>query len=136
MRRMKTALLPLALLLPIAALAADDDTSKPQWGKTEQSAAKLRTQVDGMNTYYDPEALKKDGDVYFVRVYNSYDPQVKETGTDYAINCATQEIATASGGQWGKPQRILGGEAMYAFGKKLCDWGPGWFSKAIKAVTD
>lgn len=125
----------LTLLLPVTAFAADE-APKLQWGKTEETATKMRTQLEGASTYYEPEAVKKDGSVVYVRVYNNYDPRTKEAGTDYAINCETQEMASASGGKWGAPARILGGEAMFAFAKKQCDWGPGWFTKAYKAVVE
>ncbi len=120
----------LAFALPTAGLCED----KIPWGDSA-GTKKLRTQVDGMKTFYDPEAVKKDGGAVYFKMYSAADPAAKDEGVDYAINCKTQEVAMKAG-EWKKPERVLPGEQLYPIAKKLCEWGPGFFERAKKGLFD
>lgn len=92
----------------------------------------MRTQVDGMKTFYEPDAVKKEGEVLSFKMYPSYDPMSKVAGTEYSINCKTQEISIRQkSGEWDKPFRVLAGEQLYPIAKKMCDWGPGFWKKLM-----
>ena len=92
----------------------------------------MRTPVDGMKTYYEPDGVKKNGEILSFTMYSSANPAVKGEETEYTINCATQEISTKQGkSERTQPYRVLAGEQQYPIGKKLCDWGPGFWKKLM-----
>ena len=122
----------LAFILLAAALPASahgDD--KPQWGV---AAKTLRVPVDGMKTFYDPEAVKKDEEVVYFRMYSTRDPATREEGVEYSINCKTEEFSSKAG-EWRKPVRVFPGEQMYPIGKKLCGWGSG-IGTSLRKIFD
>jgi hypothetical protein len=131
--------LAFTLLAPVPGLCQNEI----KWGAPKEAAKEgvkpMRTPMEGMKTYYEPEAVKKDGGIVYFKMFNSYDPADKEAGVSYAVNCSTQEISSATGEgasvKWNAPERVLAGESMYAFGKKMCGWGPGFGSK-IKSLFD
>lgn len=104
---------------------------KGPWNETTRQ---YRTPVDGMKTFYEPEAVTKDGDAVYFRMYSSHDPATREEGVEYSINCNTQEF-TSKAGEWKPPTRVLPGERMYPIAKKLCEWGSG-FGSGIKKLFD
>jgi len=103
----------------------------PRWG---EAAKPMRTPVEGMKTFYEPEAVKKDEEVVYFRMYTTRDPATREEGVEYSINCKTEEFSSKAG-EWKKPVRILPGEQMYPMGKKLCDWGSG-IGTTLKKIFD
>lgn len=122
----------LALFLLAASLPAIGHCDgKPQWGETAKT---MRTPVDGMKTFYDPEAVKKDDEVVSFRMYATRDPAAREEGIEYSINCKTEEFSSKAG-EWKKPVRVLPGEQMYPIGKKLCGWGSG-IGTTLKKIFD
>jgi len=96
----------------------------PKWGKSDEAEKHARMPVDGMKTYYDPASVRKDDDVVLVKMFNSYDLTIKDEGVSYTFNCTTQEFSSRIGekGKWEQPIRILPGEQLYPFAKKLCLW--------------
>ena len=83
-----------------------------------------------MKTFYEPDTVKKEGEIFFLKMYPSHDPMSKVAGTEYSINCATQEIGIKQqSGEWDQPFRVLAGEQLYPIAKKLCKWGPGFWKK-------
>lgn len=115
------ALLALSLAVPGFCQSAAPPEAKP-----------ARTQVDGMKTFYEPDAVKKEGEVLSFRMYPSHDPLSKVAGTEYSINCKTQEISIRQkSGEWDQPLRVLAGEQLYPIAKKLCGWGPGFWNKLM-----
>lgn len=131
-------LLGLALMSPV--LGFCQDASKAPWGKsTEEIVKTQRLQVESGRGYYEPDALKKEGDLITFKVFKSFDPSAKDVGVSYAINCASEEISSAMGdgpnAQWKTPVRMLAGEPFYSFAKKQCGWGPG-FGSRVKSLFD
>jgi hypothetical protein len=126
------------LILPVAGFC--QDAPKVQWGKsTEEVAKSQRVQVESGRGYYEPDALKKEGDTISFRVFKSFDSSLKDAGVNYLINCSSQEISSAVGegpsAQWKTPVRMLAGEPFYTFAKNQCGWGPGFGAK-IKSFFD
>lgn len=121
----------LLLLLAIALPSAGHCDGKAPWG---EAAKQYRPPVDGMKTFYEPEAVTKDGDALYFRMYSNSDPAVREEGVEYSINCKTEEF-TSKAGEWKSPTRVLPGEPMYPIAKKLCEWGTG-FGATIKKFFD
>lgn len=119
------------LLLTISLPAAGYCDGKAPWS---EAAKQSRTPVDGMKTFYEPEAVSKDGDALYFRMYSSPDPAAREEGIEYSINCKTEEF-TSKAGAWKPPIRVLPGEQMYPIAKKLCEWGSG-FGAGIKKLFD
>ncbi len=117
------------LLLILPGIAHCDD--KPLWGASEKP---MRTPVESMKTFYEPEAVKKVEDVVYFRMYATRDPAARDAGIEYSINCKTEEFSSRNG-DWKKPVRILPGEQMYPIGKKLCDWGSG-LGTSLKKIFD
>jgi len=117
------------LLCTLSTIGHCDD--QPRWG---DSAKPMRTPVEGMKTYYEPEAVKKDDEVVYFRMYATRDPAMREEGIEYSINCKTEEFSSKAG-DWKKPVRILPGEQMYPLGKKLCGWGSG-IGTTLKKIFD
>ena len=119
------------LLLAISLPAAGYCDGKGPWSG---AAKPSRAPVDGMKTFYEPEAVTKDGDALYFRMYSSPDPAVREEGIEYSINCKTEEFSSKAG-EWQQPIRVLPGEQMYPIAKKLCEWGSG-FGTSIKKLFD
>jgi len=127
---MKLLLLFSICLLPVAGYCDGNNS----WGKSEQ---KTRSPVEGMSTYYEPEALKKDDNTFSFKMYTSYDPTSSDAGVEYKINCETQEFTNKTANDWKQPERIFPGEQIYPFAKKICEWNsPGFFGRIKKEFSN
>ena len=122
-------------------LAVAQEASKVQWGKNVEEVAKtMRLPVEPGRGYYDPAALKKENDILTVKVFKFQDPNPKDKGVSYMINCGSQEIASSDNAdspeaKWTPPMHMLAGEPFFSFARKECGWGPGFGSK-IKSLFD
>lgn len=112
---------PIFLLLALAMPLVGHCDGKAPWS---ENTKQYRAPVEGMKTFYEPEAVTKDGEVVYFRMYSSRDPTVREEGVEYSINCKSEEF-TSKVGEWKPPTRVLPGEQMYPIAKKLCGWGSG-----------
>lgn len=122
----KSMLFLLAVSLPVAGHC----DGKVPWG---ENTKQFRVPVDGMKTFYEPEAVTRDGDALYFRMYAGSDPSLPEEGVEYSINCKTEEY-TSKAGEWKPPVRVLPGEQMYPIAKRLCEWGA--FFGGIKKIFD
>ncbi len=108
-------------------ITPDDNIS---WGGT---AKKNRTPIEGTNIFYEPEALIKDEKIVSFTTFSSYDPTSPDIGTEYKLNCETQQYSIKEDNSWKKPEKILPGEQLYPFAYKVCEWGPGFFGRMKKS---
>lgn len=119
-------LLGAALLLPSLALAQ----AAVQWGSSDKPSA--RQDIEGMKTYYEPEKVKQDGNVFSFSLFRSSTPAANDEVGRYVINCETREFVSVIKGQATPPTRLIAGEELYPIGKKLCDWDKkGFFQKLM-----
>ena len=114
-----------AFLLPSFALAQQS----VQWGSSDKPSA--RQSIEGMKTYYEPEKVVHDGNVFTFSLYRSSAAGVADEAGRYMINCETRELATVVNGQPSSPARLIAGEELYPIGKKLCEWDQKGFFKKL-----
>lgn len=107
----------------------------PRWGSAENP---VRTAVPGMNAYYEPASIQKEGDIVRFRLYASQDGRRADATDEYSINCQTQEASqrpAKGNGPWSAPYRILPGESLFRLSAQPCDWEPGTLRKIYNAVN-
>lgn len=123
-RRLMAALL-CATTLPTIALAQ----ASVQWSSADAPPSAARESVPGHKKYFEPEKIKKNGEIVSFSLYRSQTPGANDALGEYMINCASREFVTVTKGQASEPMKILAGEEFYAVGKRFCEWDQkGFFS--------
>ena len=128
MQKTKLAMLVL-MALPAIACA---DAGNPQWSDASKN---MRTPIEGMKKFYEPENVTKDGDVHTFKLFASPDPADKREGEEYSVNCATNEmsqrVSRGATKEWLPPSKVLPGEPLFPIAHKLCDGGPSLWKRLM-----
>ena len=89
-----------------------------------------REKIVGMNSYIEPDNVKKDGDSLTFSLFQSGTPGLPNEIGRYKMNCDSREFSTIVKGQASPPEKVLPGEELYHVGKKFCEWEKkGFFEK-------